>query len=151
GGWKPGLLAALVGFFAGTFLFLDPSLAFRIGVVGKTLGGAVYWGSCLLIIGLGESLRRARDRHHAAEQRLRVSQEVSLQGYALFSAVRDDDGAIRDLRFEYVNPRGAEIARTGLDNLVGRNLREALPNTTRNGVYDMLVRVVETGEPSDHE
>jgi two-component system CheB/CheR fusion protein len=150
-GWKPATAAALAGFVAASQLFLDPAGAFRERGVAAIIGAVIFWGSCALIIGLGESLRRARDRYQSAERRFRSSQEVSIQGYAMLTAVRDGDGKIHDFRFEYINPQGAQMARTNPESLVGRTLREALPATERSGVFDAFVKVSETGEPSDRE
>ena len=151
GGWKPATLAAVVGFAGAAMFFLDPASVFRSSGAANLLGALVYFGSCALIIGLGESLRRARDRYDVAERRFRASQEVSMQGYALLSAVRDGAGAIRDFRWEYINPQGAAMARARPEALIGRLVRETLPMTMQSGVFDAFVRVVETGEPSDRE
>jgi signal transduction histidine kinase len=85
------------------------------------------------------------------ERRFRASQEASLQGYAQFSAMHDEAGAIRDFRWEYINPRGAAMARSKPEDLVGRGLRETLPATVTSGVIDTFAQVIATGEPRDRE
>jgi len=151
GGWRPASLAALAGFVVGTLFFLDEATPLRTSAVGKMLGSALYWGSCALIIGLGESLRGARDSYEAAERLFRASQEASLQGYALVSPICDESGAIRDFRWEYVNPRGAAMARAKPEELVGRSLRDTLPDSVTRGVIETFVQVLSSGEPSDRD
>jgi len=119
--------------------------------VAKALGAAMFAGSCALIIGLGEAMRQVRDRYPAAEERFRRSQEASLQGYAMLTALRDASGAICDFRFDYVNPRGAATARQAPAKLMGRRMLDLAPATRAAGVFATFVQVVEAGEPSDRE
>ena len=61
GGWKPGLLAALLGFAAADYLFLPP----RFGFVFNFATLATFAGysiSCGIIIYFGEMMRRANAR-----------------------------------------------------------------------------------------
>ena len=151
GGWRPGVVAAALGFVGGNALFTDPFGAFQSDHVAAALGTVIYVGSATLIIGLGEAMRRARDRSRTAEERFRQWQEASIQGFAMLSLIRDDDGKIADFRFEYVNPRGATMVNRTLDTLIGLRLLDVLPGARSSGIFDLLVHVAETGEPTDRE
>jgi len=149
GGWRPATLAAVLGLLATKFLFAEAVDA--LPPIGALLGTGMYVGSCALIIGLGEAMRRARDRSRAAEQQFRQWQEASLQGFAVLSAVRDGEGAIVDFRFAYINPRGAAMFGRTLDAVAGQCMLEVLPGAKASGAVHSFVGVVETGEPSDTE
>ena len=71
GGWRPGVVAAAVGFVGATILFIDPSVAIGSKGAGNALGALSYWVSCALIIGLGHAMRDARDRHQRLESEVR--------------------------------------------------------------------------------
>jgi len=151
GGWGPAVLSALIGFIAGTLLFIAPVGSLAIADTGDVIGVVMYCVSCLVIIGLGEALRSARDRHRLSEERFRGSQEASLQGFALLKAVRDRDAGIVDFVIQYVNPRGAAMAGGKPADFIGRTLLERMPGIGSRGLFSALVRVVETGEASDDE
>lgn len=96
--------------------------------------------------------RRAEDSLRRSEERFRVAQELSLDGFTILTAVRDDSGRIVDFRWEYVNPEAGRILRHAPAELVGRRLLEVLPgNKTDSDLFDRYVRVVETGQPHDYE
>ncbi len=149
GGWRPATFAAVLGLLATKVLFAEAVGA--LPTVGAVLGTGMYVGSCALIIGLGEAMRRARDRSRAAEQQFRQWQEASLQGFAVLSAVRDAQGAIVDFRFAYINPRGAAMIHRTPDPVVGQRMLEVLPEAKTSGAFQSFVQVVQTGEPSDTE
>ena len=95
---------------------------------------------------------RRRDRDlRRSEERFRLSQENAIQGYALFKAVRGEDGAVVDLEYEYVNPAGAALGLRQPEELVGRRLSEMFPGTEQAGIAPLLRRVAQTGEPLDSE
>jgi signal transduction histidine kinase/ActR/RegA family two-component response regulator len=104
-----------------------------------------------VIIALGQNLRAARERSRLAEERFRKSQEAAIQGYGLLRAVRDEAGKVRDFVIEYVNPRGAALARQTPETVVGRRLTQVLPGVTRNHVFETLRDVTETGRPLEVE
>jgi PAS domain S-box-containing protein len=89
---------------------------------------------------------------HRAEERFRVAQELSLDGFTILRAVRDADGAIVDFHWDYVNPAAARLLRRRPEDLVGRSLVERLPGNGRDSeLFRRYARVVDTGEPHDIE
>ncbi|BAY89568.1 MULTISPECIES: PAS domain S-box protein [unclassified Tolypothrix] len=92
-----------------------------------------------------EALRRS-------EERLRVSQELSLDAFTILDSVRDQTGAIRDFVWTYVNPKAAEILKHPVEELVGAYLLEVLPGNQFNAeLFQRYVQVVETGKAHDIE
>ncbi len=87
-----------------------------------------------------------------SEERFRVAQDLSLDGFTVLRAVRDESGTIVDFEWEYVNDAAAEMLRSTPEQLTGRRLLEVLPgNKTNSELFDRYVQVVETGQPHDIE
>jgi signal transduction histidine kinase/CheY-like chemotaxis protein len=149
GGWRPGVLTAVLG-YALVQLFLTPGPIWQIDAA-DFMGLVLYVISCAVIIALGHNLRTARERSRLAEERFRKSQEAAIQGYGILRAVRDGSGKVRDFIIEYVNPRGASLARRTPESVIGRHLIEVLPGVTRNHVFETLRDVTETGRPLEVE
>jgi signal transduction histidine kinase/ActR/RegA family two-component response regulator len=149
GGWRPGVLTAVLGYVL-VQAFLTPDDLTTLDAA-DFMGLLLYAMSCAVIIALGHNLRAARERSRLAEERFRKSQEAAIQGYGMLRAVRDESGRVRDFIIEYVNPRGAALARQTPELVVGRRLTEVLPGVTRNHVLDTLRDVCETGRPLEVE
>jgi PAS domain S-box-containing protein len=92
-----------------------------------------------------EALRRS-------EERLRVSQELSLDAFTILDSIRNEAGLIVDFVWTYVNPKAAEILQHPVEELVGQRLLDLLPGNQLNSeLFQRYVQVVETGEPHDIE
>jgi signal transduction histidine kinase/ActR/RegA family two-component response regulator len=144
GGWGPGALTAGLGLgFA--LAFLRPLLAGGAsGEVSSVFGIVLYGLSCGLIIALGHNMRAARVR-------FQKSQEAAVQGYGILKALRNPDGKIVDFVVEYVNPRGAALAKQTPEGALGRRLTEMLPGVVSAGVFASFCNVCETGESLESE
>jgi PAS domain S-box-containing protein len=81
-----------------------------------------------------------------SEARFRAVQQTSPDGFVILRAVRDRNGQIEDFRFEYVNPAVEQFANTEAKNIVGKTMRQVVPQNFSNGTYDGYTKVVETGE-----
>jgi PAS domain S-box-containing protein len=87
-----------------------------------------------------------------SEERFRVAQELSLDGFSVFKSVRNAAGEIIDFKWTYINPKAAEIIQHPAAELIGQRLLEVLPETQQNSeLFDRFVEVAETGEPHDIE
>ena len=53
--------------------------------------------------------RQAEARLRASEDRFRIAQEISPDGFMILDAVRGADGAIVDFRWQYLNPAAARM------------------------------------------
>ncbi len=99
-----------------------------------------------------EELRTALATVASSEERFRVAQELSLDAFTILEAVRDAGGAIVDFRWQYVNPRAAELLKGERSQLEGKRLLEVLPgNKSNSELFARYVQVVETGRPHDIE
>ena len=65
----------------------------------------------------------------------------------LFSAVRDANGTLVDLRWVTSNKKACALVGRQESDLIGRLLLEEMPGNRDSGLFDAYVRVVETGKP----
>jgi len=70
-GWRPSALAACLGYTIIHLLYAVPIGAWSLGGPAQAVQFVLFGFSCALIIGLGEGMRRARDRHRSAEAEAR--------------------------------------------------------------------------------
>lgn len=85
-----------------------------------------------------------RDR---AERNLKRIVDSSPSGIMAFRSERDASGRIIDLRLAMVNAAGATLVGRRPEELMGALLSEKLPGLAESPLFDLLVRVVESGEP----
>lgn len=62
-------------------------------------------------------------------------------------ALRDANGAIIDFTFVFVNRAAASWSGLAFESVVGERARDLAPALVAGGLFEALVRVVETGEP----
>src|SRR5438067_234111 len=62
GGWRPALLATILGYIAAELLFIETEAGAPLSLKGPggLAGLAAYLGSCLIIIGFGAGMRAAQ-------------------------------------------------------------------------------------------
>jgi PAS domain S-box-containing protein len=89
-------------------------------------------------------LRRAL---HQSEVRFRTSVENMLDCFGIYSAIRNEAGAIIDFRVEYVNAAACEANQMTKEQQLGKGLCEILPAHRESGLFEEYCRVVETGKP----
>jgi PAS domain S-box-containing protein len=75
----------------------------------------------------------------------------SIDGVIAFSAVRDESGRVKDMRFDHINPAAEKLLEEKAETLLGKNLIAALPFTEQDGLIEKLKSVVETGQAIDFE
>lgn len=98
------------------------------------------------------SARPTDDEHHArdlltrSEARLKATMDTLIDPHVVFQAVRDDTGQIIDFLFTEANEAACRTQGMDYQQLVGTRLLDLVPES-RNGVFDIYRRVVETGEP----
>ena len=76
GGWGPAAVAALVGLVGTTLLIGTPESFADDTIWSGLLGLVVYVVTCILIIGLGETMRKARDDYRRSQE---MFKEVALE------------------------------------------------------------------------
>jgi PAS domain S-box-containing protein len=76
GGYRPGLLVAVLGYLACSYLFIAPRNDLAWGENRNIIGAVAYGVTCSLIIGFGEAMRAARKRAGSAEASAREKAEL---------------------------------------------------------------------------
>src|SRR5262249_29160820 len=143
GGWRPALLASLLGFAAADLLFVEPEQAAPLSLKGPggVAGLAIYLGSCLIVIGLGSGMRAAKGRAQraAGEALARQKQlEHEMAGHRRTEeALRDKEAELelitsrtplllthcsRDLRYVFVNRAYAELLGRRPEDVIGQRI-----------------------------
>lgn len=72
---------------------------------------------------------------------------ASQNGIMAFKAVRDDDGQISDFVWIAVNDATEKIFKKKSANLIGRTLRETIPDVAKNGLAARCATVVSKNQP----
>ena len=73
GGYRPAIVAALAGYIACDYLFIEPRGRLAVVDLGHVIGVLAYLFTCFLIIGFGEAMRRAQMRANEQRELLRVT------------------------------------------------------------------------------
>jgi signal transduction histidine kinase/ActR/RegA family two-component response regulator len=172
-GLGPAVMASGIGAIATSMLFYTPGFTLAHHSFAQALSTVTVVASLLTLCGIVEWQRRTNLRMQAAErersadqsarrraeakllraeQRFRVAQDLSVDGFTILHAVRDGAGRVVDFEWEYVNPAAARSLGRDAADLVGQRLLTVLPgNRTNSELFDRYVRVIETGEPHDLE
>lgn len=94
---------------------------------------------------------RVEDALRSSEQRFRTSVESMLDGFALFSAVRDVAGTIVDFRYEYINESGCRMNQRPREKTIGHTMLELLPAHREGKLFEEYAHIVESGEPLEKD
>ena len=73
GGWQPAVVAALIGYVASEWLFVQPRGGLFLNEPVNLIGFIAYTITCALIIFFGQSARRAHARANEGRELLRVT------------------------------------------------------------------------------
>jgi PAS domain S-box-containing protein len=73
GGWRPAILATLLGYVGCSFLFIEPRGWIRLSVLADVVGLLAYLFTCALIIAFGEIARRAQAQAYEQREVSRVT------------------------------------------------------------------------------
>ncbi|PPT09453.1 Circadian input kinase A [Geitlerinema sp. FC II] len=123
----------------------------RFDADGEFLG---YIGSCVDIT----DRKQAEIELVAIQKALKTSEmqlsgilNSSLNGIMAFRSVRDKNGAIVDFEWLLSNPTACATVGRKADDLIGKRMLEELPGNREEGLFDLYVRVVNSGEPARNE
>lgn len=83
-----------------------------------------------------------------AKEQLSGILDSSLDGIMAFQSVRDDQGKIIDFEWLLSNLTACEIVGKSQEALIGHRMLTELPGNRDEGLFDIYVQVVETGEPT---
>lgn len=134
------------------FACVMSAVVFHVWGHGLLRGGGmagVAATSSLLLFPWQGSQRRKHGVDHPAQERLQIlaSAEASLDAFLLLDAERNEGGAITDLCITFSNRHAAALLDDFAGGLTGRTLLEVMPQIRATGFFDLLCRVIDTGEP----
>jgi PAS domain S-box-containing protein len=89
--------------------------------------------------------KEAEEALRESEERFRVAQELSPDGFTILRPVRDDAGDIIDFTWVYENPAAARMSGGDRRDVVGRRLLEVYPHRS-SSFFETSRHVAETGE-----
>ncbi len=170
GGWRPALLATILGYLAADFLFVEtePGAPLSWNGPGGPAGLAIYLFTCLIVIGLVSGIRTARRRseatalealargkelereiaeHRRTEEALRDSEarKAAVLEAALDAIITmDHDGKVVEF-----NPAAERMFGYRRGDVMGREMAEfIIPPSQRESHRQGLARYLVTGERS---
>jgi hypothetical protein len=83
-------------------------------------------------------------RHN--QERFRIAQDISPDGFTILRPVRDTSGQIIDFSWVYENPAVARMNGTDPEEIVGKRLLELFPGHRGTPILETYVHVAESGE-----
>ncbi|MBD2499029.1 PAS domain S-box protein [Anabaena azotica] len=114
------------------------------GAIALTLGleliAIIVAGIVLLI----KTIQATKQQVYNNEANLRAAIGNILDGFGIYSAIRDRSGQIVDFHIEYVNT--AACVSNGCEEQTSRRLGEILPQHKESGLFAQYCQVVETGQ-----
>ncbi|HEX5665316.1 MAG TPA: HWE histidine kinase domain-containing protein, partial [Hyphomicrobium sp.] len=149
GGWGPGLLAMAGSALISSLLFL-PAGSWAAPGLNDVINLIVFVASGSIIVALGVATRAARADRKEAERVFDVVQELALDGFVIFRAIRDASGKTIDLERVFMN-RAAEKMIGPAKDLVGKRYLATSPTGARRRLFERYLKVLETGEPAEDE
>jgi len=118
GGFGPALLAALLGYFAVDYLFIEPRAEIGLRGAAHAAELAAYLLSAALIAVLGGVMHSAQRRAQASEERFRAFMENSPA--SVF--IKDEEG-----RYVFLNPAAERLIGATRDDWAGKSDLDLLP------------------------
>ena len=138
GGYRPAVLAVILGYLACDWLFAEPRGAFALDSARNLLGLFAYLVSCALIVGLGEAMHAARRRLEGRQRELeqtvglrRSAEETLRRTTEQLRFVTDSMAApvtrcSRDLKYLWVSKPYADWINRPPNEIVGRPILDIL-------------------------
>ena len=105
-------------------------------------------------VGLQKLQQQLKEQNYQLQQSQSLLASIlnsSLDGVVAYSAVRNIEGNIVDFQWLLINPAAEKFYGLLLNEIVGKNLLAELSQFRNNGLFDLYVSVVETGETVEGE
>lgn len=73
GGWRPALVAAIAGYLACAYLFIEPRDGFGLTETTNVVELLAYAASCCILVGFAEAVRTSQERAEKSRELLQVT------------------------------------------------------------------------------
>jgi len=164
GGLPGGLLATVLSVLTANFFWVEPVGQFSIKDPADWLAAGVFVISCTMISFVTQAMQRARARAAESEAQFRLVEErnrakealdESEENYSrLFNSIdegfcvieRVEGAASEPLDFRYVEANPAFSTQSGLNGVIGKTIRQAVPGEIEEWL-NTCETVLRTGEP----
>jgi PAS domain S-box-containing protein len=90
--------------------------------------------------------RHSEEKLRESEERFRRAVESMLDGFAICSPVRDEQGEVVDFRYEFVNDAACRLNDLPRERMIGHRIGELFPAYLEGELFRAQRRVLETGE-----
>ncbi len=97
------------------------------------------------------TIKDAEETFHHSQERFRIAQEMSPDGFTILRPVRDARERAVDFTWVYENPAIARLNGTNPEKVVGQRLLELFPGHRGTPLLQVYQQVVESGEPQTIE
>jgi PAS domain S-box-containing protein len=139
GGYRPALVAAVLGYLACNYLFMEPRGSVKLLHLYGYIGLALYLFTCSVIIVFGEALRAAQRSTREGQERLRTT--LASIGDAVIST--DTEG-----RITMMNAVAESLTGWRKEEAIGQELETVfriINEKTRQPVQDPVTRAMNEG------
>ena len=106
-------------------------------------------GRAVALVGVSRDItdqKRGDELLRDAEERFRVAQELSPDGFTIMRPVRDERGRVVDFTWIYENATIGRLNGTAPEAVIGKRLLEMFPGHLGSGFFEAYRHVAETGE-----
>ncbi|HEY9807829.1 MAG TPA: PAS domain S-box protein [Halomicronema sp.] len=96
-------------------------------------------------------LKQAEIALRQSQERFRIAQELSLDGFIILRSLRNQENKIINFECEYLNPAAAKILRSTVEELADKKLLDFLDGFQSKALFERYLEVFETGISHDLE
>ena len=89
--------------------------------------------------------KQAEEALHKSEERFRVAQEISPDGFTILHPLRNEKGEIVDFTWVYENQAIASINGTDPQKVIGKRLLDLFPAHSGTSIFEAYIHVANTG------
>lgn len=114
------------------------------GKVGYSLEGKFKQTHCILQDITARKL--TEEALSKSEERFRVAQEISPDGFTIFHPIRNEKGEIIDFSWVYENQAIANINNTDPQQVIGRRILDLFPDHIGTSIFEAYIHVAKTGK-----
>ena len=95
--------------------------------------------------------KKVEEALHKSEERFRVAQEISPDGFTILHPLRNENNEIVDFTWVYENQAIARINGTDPQKVIGKKLLDLFPDHSGAPIFEAYIQVASTGKPQIFE